>query len=269
MTKGRELANVASEETLQALQESYPVEQGGQRIMLPRLGMVSQDVVEGKGKAMKVVTEAGTFFIEKQTDEEDEDGKKIWERTEIGTEIEGIILFQRKQLRMFDEKTEEYTSSPVYDKDDEIVPIFCNKQEVGRGTPKELQAQFEYTDKNSGKVRSKLEVNRILYVEYEGEIYQMNLRGSSMYSFLGYSRKVLPPSVITTFNSEPKEKGSIAWNQMTFNVKRKLSDKEAQEILHKVSEIKRAVQFEKDQYSAVTVEVIEARKKVDEEYEKL
>jgi len=67
MSKGKELANVVSEETLVAMQEAYPVEQGGQRIILPRLGMISQDVTEevknaktGK-KEIKLVTEASTF----------------------------------------------------------------------------------------------------------------------------------------------------------------------------------------------------------------
>lgn len=275
MSKGKELTNVVSEDTLAALQESYPVEQSGQRIILPRLGMVSQDQVEetkvGGKKQIKITTEAGTFFTEKPTGEEDPDtGKKIYERVELGTEIEGVILFQRKQLKMYDEKTEEYTSSPVYDKDDEIIPIFCNKQEVGRGTPAELQAKYVYTDKNTGKERSKLEVNRILYVQYEGEVYQMNLRGSSMFSFLGYARKVLPPAVLTKFSSEAKEKGTIAWNQMTFVPVRKLTQVEADDVLQKVSEIKRAVDFERAQFSnenqVVHAEIVESRKKAEDDY---
>lgn len=273
MSKGKELANVASEETLVALQESYPVEQGGQRIILPRLGFYSQDQVEGKGKAMKVVTEAGTFYTEKGTEETDENGKKIYKREELGTEIEGIILFQRKQLKLYDSKTEIYTSSPIYDRDDEVVPIFCNKQEVGRGTPKELQSKYEYTDENTGKIRSKLEVNRVLYVELfsegkQSEIYQMNLRGTSMFAFLSYTRKVLPPSVITAFSSEAKEKGTISWNQITFNVKRKLSEKEAQETLQKVGEIKRAVDVERAQFSnsTIDVEVLKSQDKAEKDF---
>jgi len=275
MSKGKELANVVSEETLVAMQEAYPVEQGGQRIILPRLGMISQDVTEevknaktGK-KEIKLVTEAGTFYTEKPTEEVDDNGKKVYTREELGSEVEGIVLFQRKQLKLYDAKTEIYTSSPVYDKDDEIVPIFCNKEEVGRGTPKELQAKYMFTDENTGKERSKLEVNRILYVQMGDEIYQMNLRGTSMFAFLTYARKVLPPSVVTTFSSEPKEKGKINWNQMTFDVKRKLSEKEAQEILQKVGEIKRAVDVERAQYAAntVDVEVLKSRDKAERDFQ--
>lgn len=245
--KTKAVANVANEETLALLQDSYPVEQGPSRISLPRLGLVSQDKTEGKGKSLHVVSEAGTFFTEKQTEEEDADGKKIWEKTEIGTTIEGIILYQRKQLKMYDQATEEFTSSPIYDNDDEVVPLWCNKAEVAKGTPAELKAKYQYVD-DSGKTKSKLEDNRILYVLYDGEIYQMNLRGSSMYSFLTYARKTLPPSVITTFSSEAKEKGSIAWNQMTFAATRKLNQTEAEEVLAKVQEIKTAIRLEKSQY---------------------
>ncbi len=269
MTKGKELANVVSEETLVALQESYPVEQNGQRIILPRLGMVSQDVVEGKGKSMKVITEAGTFFTEKPTDEEDPDtGKKIYKREELGTEIEGIILFKRYQLKMYHENEDTFTSSPVFDNENEEIPLFKDKSEVARGTVKELQAKYEYTDKATGKIRSKLELNRILYVQYEGETYQMNLRGTSMFAFLTYARKVLVPSVVTHFSSEAKEKGSINWNQMTFNAKRKLTEKEAQEILQKVQEIKQAVSFERAQFGKNEIVHAEVVSKAEQEYQK-
>ncbi len=250
MPKTKEITTVMSEDTLAMLEESYPVEQGNTRISLPRLGMMSQDKMEGKGKSMVVVAEAGTFFTEKQSDEEDETGKKLWEREELGDSIEAIILFQRKQLKSYDESTEEYTSSPVYDSDDEVIPLWLNKKEVARNTPVELKKMYQYTDKE-GKVKSSLEDNRILYVQYQGDVYQMNLRGSSMYSFLTYAKKTLPPSVLTTLSSEPKEKGTISWNQMTFTAKRKLTEAEAQEIVAKVVEIKQTIAAEKSQYKKV------------------
>jgi len=235
------VVTVDNEAALAMLNESYPVEKGFASINLPRLSMASQDKTEGKGKSMKVVVAAGTFFTEKQTEEEDENGKKIWEKTEIGDTIEGVILYQRKQLRMYDEATEQFTSSFVYDSDDEVISLFCDKAKVGEGTPKELKAKYEYVDKNTGKVKSKLEDNRILYVLYEGTVYQLNLRGSSMYAFLTYARKTLPPSVLTKFSSEAKEKGSIEWNQMTFEAVRKLNNKELNEVVGHVAEIKEIV----------------------------
>lgn len=237
-TKGTEIALAPDEKALAELRQEFPAEVGFSQIMLPRISMTSQDVSEGKGKAKTVVTEAGTFFLEQQTDAVDENGKKKWQKDEIGTEIEGIILFRRKQLRYFDEKSETYTSSPAYDEDTEIVPLFCNKSEVARGTPKDLQARSEYQITKDGKTTSKLEENRILYVLYKDEVYQLNLRGSSMYSFMSYSRSVLVPSVLTRFSSEAMEKGQIAWNKMTFEVVRQLNADETNNILERVRKIK-------------------------------
>lgn len=262
MTKDKKTTAVAvlpSAETLAELRDAFPVEAGYSQVQLPRLGMFAQDQTEGKGKAMKVVSEAGTFFIDKQTDEEDAEGKKKWEKEEIGTELEGIIFFQRKQLKYFDETTETYTSSAVYDGEDEVVPLFTNKAEVARGTPAELRARPEYQFEKDGKVKSKLEDNRILYVLKDGEVYQMNLRGSSMYSYMTYARKVLPPSVLTVMNSEAKEKGSIAWNQMTFTEKRKLSAKEIEEVQEKLEEVRKAVKEQKEFYASMTISSAKAK----------
>lgn len=256
--KSSELVPVMDKDILAQLNEGFPVEQGMQRIILPRLSMVSQDQTEGKGKAMKVVQEAGTFLVELETEEENEEGKKIWKKEELGSEIEGTILFQRKQLRLYDESTELYTSSPVYDLDDEVLPLFCDKKEVKRGTPVELKAEYQYKDKE-GKLKSKLEDNRVLYVLFQSEhdeeprIYQLSLRGSSMYSYLTYSRTlnkkgINPAAVRTRFSSEAKEKGTIAWNQMTFETIANLSTKEGKDVLQKLGEIKMAIALEKGQY---------------------
>lgn len=240
----KEIISSPSEESLQALRDLTPQEAGFTRVMLPRITFKSQDVTEGKGKAMKVIVEAGTFIEERETDDEDEDtGKKIWDKTELGSEIEGIILVPRKQLKYFDESTEEFTSSPVYDEDTEIVPLFCNKVEIARGTPAELKKGYEYV--KDGKTKSKLEENRILYILRGEEIFQLNLRGSSMYSFLAYARKTLVPSVVTKMNSESKEKGSIAWNQMTFVPSRVLSQDELNDVISKIREIKQGIADEK------------------------
>lgn len=249
--KSTEVANVISEEALSLLRDSYPVEASFTRILLPRLGMLSQDVTKGKGKDLKVVQEAGLFFIDRQSDEEDEDGKKVWKKEELGNTINGIILFQRKQLRFYNSDTEVYTSSPVYDTEDQVLPLFRDKAEVDRGTPAELKSRKEYQGVSAkGKPISKLEDNRILYVLYKDEVFQMNLRGTSMYSFLSYGRKVLPPSVLTCFNSEAKEAGSIKWNQMTFESLRPITNEEAEIVLEKVKDIREGIEQEKAYYSS-------------------
>lgn len=258
MAKSTALVKAASPAALATLREQYPTEATFNRVLLPRLAFTSQDVTEGKGKATKVVIEAGTFALETPEKDEDgnavkdEDGKFNWEREELGNTLEAIILYQRKQLKYFDESTEMYTSSPVYDDENEVLPLFCDKKEVGRGTPKELKAEYQFTNEE-GKVRSKLEDNRILYVLIKGEVYQLNLRGTSMFAFFQYIRKVnpdTPNTVVTTFASESKEKGKIAWNQMTFEKVRDVSADEADDILEKVQDIKKGISDEKGFYAA-------------------
>lgn len=244
------VTKLPDEQTLQALRNEFPVDPGYDRILLPRLGFKSQDVYEGKGKEKKVVIEAGTFIEERETEELDEEGKKVWSKEEIGTEVEGVIIFQRKQLRHYDEKTGTFTSSPVYDEPDEVVPLFQNRSEVHRGTPEELKKHYEYTDDN-GKNKSALEENRILYIlvgGVDGELMQLNLRGSSLYSFLSYSRKVTPPAVLTHMSSEAMKKGSIEWNKMVFEVAKPLTDAEVRTVLEKIAELKGSIAAEKSFY---------------------
>jgi len=264
MTKDKTTTALSTEvdaATLAILADSYPTEPSAQRIMLPRLGLVSQDKTEGKGKSMTVIAEAGTFFTEHQSEEVDENGKKLWDRKELGTSIDAIVLYERKQLKYYDESTEEYTSSPIYDNDDEVLPLWCNKAEVAKGTPAELKKKYEYVNKE-GKTRSSLEDNRILYVLFEGEVYQMNLRGSSMYSFMTYRRSsVIMPATVTHFDSEYNEKGTIKWNKMTFSALRPITQEEATVVVGHVQEIKHALLSEKAQY--VRAEVLPAAKDDD------
>lgn len=245
--KSTAITTVANEEQLALLRSEFPQEEGFKTIQLPRLGMFAKDKTEGKGKSMKVVSEAGTFFIEKETEELDENKKKIWEREELGDEIKVNIIFQRKQLKYFDEKTETYTSSTIYDNDDEIIPLFCNKAEIDRGTPAELKAREAYTYEKDGKKMSSLEDNRILYVLYKGELYQMNLRGSSMYSFKSFLRQCPSPAAyLLKLSSEGKVKGSNEWNQMMFEIDRDITGAEANEIIGKIKEIKEGINLKKE-----------------------
>ncbi len=263
--KDTALSTTVNEETLAILSESYPMDEGGTRIILPRLGMYSQDKTEGKGKTMKVIAEAGVFYTEKEGEELDENGKKMWVKSEIGTDAEVIIIFQRKQLKFFD--GEKYVSSPVFDNENEVIPLFRDRKEINKGTPKELKALKEYQGfTREGKPTSKLEETKVLYVLYKDELYQLNLRGTSMYAFRDYGKKVLMPSVITYLNSEAKENGATSWNQMTFFPKRKVTQAEAETIISKIGEIKVSIQLEKSQYATekTNVEVI----KGEEEFAK-
>lgn len=248
--KNAALAVEADEESLALLMEDFPPEEDSfERKYLPRLAMYSQDQTEekrvGGKKTLEVVAEAGTFYIEKAAEEKDKDDKPVFEKTELGMEAEGIIFFKRRQLKYFDEATESFTSSPVFDTDEDVVPLMCNGAEISRGTAPELKAQYEYVD-DEGKTKSKLEENVILYVLHEGVPHQMNLRGSSMYSFKGYARKVAVPTVLTHFTSESKKKGKIEWNQMTFSALRKITQDEFSIIIDLVKEMKETIAKSKE-----------------------
>jgi hypothetical protein len=266
-TKTKAVAVQASEEILAQIGSSYAQEEGGKGIFLPRIGLVSQDITEesgtGRNKKVTVVTPAGEFYIDQQTEEVGADGKKIWSKEEIGDSFDGIIFYKRYQLRMYDETTEEYTSSPIYDSHDEVIPLFCNKKEVARGTPKELRDKYMFTGKD-GKTRSALEENRILYVLKDGIAYQMNLRGSSMYSLLSYERGINPTTVVTHFGSEAQEKGDISWNKMTFKNVRKLNQDEAELVIEKQTATVEAIMASKASYAKRSADEAEADKALNE-----
>lgn len=249
MSKKNQEVAIVDEVALAQLREQFPVEQSFQRVNLPRLGMFSQDKTEGKGKSMQVVAEAGVFYIERESDEVDENGKKVWKKEELGTEIEGTVVFYRKQLSMYDQSTEKYTNSPIYDNDDEVVPLFCERKEIARGLPKHLKAAYAYED--NGKQKSKLQENRVLHVLCNGEIYQMSLKGTSMYSFLTYARKSVPPTCLTRFSSEPQKNGATEWNMMTFTTVRPLDGEEINVMLGHQNNIKDAIKAEKEYFASV------------------
>ena len=259
----KEVANVPSQEMLDALKQEFPQEQGFDKVTFPRLSFKSQDVTEGKGKSRTVVMEAGTFLTEKPNDAGE------WEKEEIGTEIEGKIIYKRRQLKMYDEDTEEFSSTPIFDDEDEILPLFCNKKEVARGTPQELKDMFPKTS-DDGKKRSKLEENIVLYIVYNDELHEMSLRGSSMYSFKSYARKTNVPAVLTRFTSEPQEKGSIEWNQMQFEAVRQLDADEIKENLEKIAEIKDGINQMREFFASRNQgDQSEEKSGADEEFEAL
>lgn len=248
----KDLVSQPSDDVSHALAQGFPAEQGFTRVVLPRLTLQSQDVTEGKGKSMKVVREAGTFIKEYQSEETDENGKAIWAKNELGTELEVTIVYQRRQLKYYNPDTQEFTSSTIYDSNEDIIPLFSNKAEVARGNVAELKAKYNFVDPKDNKTKSKLEDNKILYVLYEGEIYQMALRGSSMYSAKTYLKENPNPSILLTkFSSEPMEKGTISWSKLTLETLRKLSAEEAEVVLNHQNEIRQAVADEKAYFASI------------------
>lgn len=247
MTNNTTITTTLTDEQRALLGQMTPQEQGFTRIQLPRLGMYSQDKFEGKGKSAVLVKEAGMFYLELPPETKDGD----WKKMEIGTSMEGIVLYHRKQLSYYDNATEKYTSSPIYDTPEDIVPLFMDGKEVHRGTTAELKAKYAYTDPDDGKVKSKLEDMRVLYVLKDGQVYQMTLRGSSMWAFSKYAKSCLVSSVLTKFNSEAKENGSIAWNQMTFDAVREITPEEANIVIDNLQKITTSIADEKAYFASL------------------
>lgn len=247
MTNNTTITNTLTEAQKAFLNQLTPQEQGFTRISLPRLGMYSQDKFEGKGKSAVLVKEAGMFYTEVPPTEKDGE----WTKVEIGNTMEGVVLYHRKQLSYYDNATEKYTSSPIYDTPDDVVPLFMDGKEVHRGTTAELKAKYAYTDPDDGKVKSKLEDMRVLYILKDGQVFQMTLRGSSMWSFSKYAKSCLVSSVLTKFNSESKENGSIAWNQMSFDALREITPEEASVVIDNLTKITTAIASEKAYFASL------------------
>lgn len=242
-----EVQTTLSAEQRALLGQLTPQEQGFTRIQLPRLGMYSQDKFEGKGKSAVLVKEAGMFYTEVPPTEKDGE----WTKQELGTSMEGIVLYHRKQLSYYDNATEKYTSSPIYDTPEDVVPLFLDGKEVHRGTPAELKAKYAYTDPDDGKVKSKLEDMRVLYLLKDNQVWQISVRGSSMWAFSKYAKSCLVSSVLTKFNSEAKENGSIAWNQMTFDAVREITTEEANTVIDNLQKITNAIAEEKAYFASL------------------
>src|ERR1035437_9488991 len=103
----KEIAKL-SDEQLQILNESYPVNTDESRLLLPRFGMLAKDITEevgtGKNKKINVIQPSGTFFTERdEGNVNEETGKKVWTKTFIdGETVDVIISFHRRQLRKYD-----------------------------------------------------------------------------------------------------------------------------------------------------------------------
>jgi len=253
----KEVANVVSDATLAMLNETVPQEATFQRVMLPRISFVAKDRTEGKGKSLKVTTEGGTFTI----NQKNEDGE--WEEKEIGKEIEVRMFYNRRQLRKWDNSAENFISSPLYDNDEDVVPLFQDKEEIDRGTQAELQAKYP---PEAGRKTSSLQDERVLYVVYNDEVYTLNVKGGSKYEFFNFAKKQNPATVVIKITSEEKTHGATTYYSMVFNAVRPITEDEARDTIVKANELKDAIAQEKAYYASPGV--AEAKKETDEEFEK-
>lgn len=214
--------------------ESYlPKENTFIRKTFPRINFTSQDKTEGKGKNMVVVEEAGTFFIEKPTDETDEFNKKIWSHEEIGKSLEGIIFFTRKKLSYYDSAENAFISSSYYDQDTDVVPLWSKGKKIAEGTKAQLQAPYMETKKDpkdptKTKKVCTLAENKILYVYYQGEVFELTIKGTSMYMYSAYYKdnNGEPNKNLTLISSVEDSNGATVWNKTTFKRVRQLTQDE-------------------------------------------
>ena len=255
MSESKELTTEISKDLLAEAAGNMPTDSSYQRIILPRIGMFTQDQEEGKGKSKVVTAEAGTYYIDQESDELNDEGKKVWTKTELGPEIEATVIYHRKKLSYWDSAAQEFTSSPIYDEDTDVIPLFKTRKEIARGTPKELKKDYMYVDPRDGKNKSKLQDMTVLYILYQGNIYQCEIKGTSMWAFKSYSRTCVPPVVMTRFTSEYKENGSINWNQMKFTTLRKLTEEELVEVVNLQKMIKSSIKAEKDYFASLNTDV--------------
>lgn len=216
------------------------------RRTFPRISFTSQDVTEGKGKSMKVVEEAGTFFTEKPTDETDEKNKKIWSHDEIGKKMEGVIFFTRKKLSYYDKDNNKFFTSSYYDQDTDIVPLWSDGKKIAEGNKKQLQTPYNYI-KEDGKPSCRLQENKVLYIWYKEEVYELTVKGTSMYEYSGYYKNSNgePNKNLTEMSYEDCENGSIVWSKILYKRVRQLTQDEwditrelASEMLHGIADEK-------------------------------
>ena len=249
MSKNTEVMSVPSADLLAKLRENTPVEAGYTRIQLPRLGFYSQDQTDGKGKQMVVTAEAGMFYTDIKVGED-------YVKTEIGKEIELTVVYHRKKLSYYDQASEKYTSSSLYDNDEDVISLFLDGKKIASGLPQELRSHPTYQKMGEdGKVKSKLEENKVLYVLYNGVPHEITIRGSSMWSFSSYAKSLLVTSVLTHVTSTAEQKGTIEWNKMAFTKVRDLNAEEVMAVIDMQEEIKDSIAHEKAEYAKRTIEL--------------
>lgn len=209
-----------SEEQLAILNENYPISADNSRLTFPKFGMESKDITKetgtGKNKKIELIQAAGTFYTEKDLGEINSEGKKVWTKTYIdGETVEGIITFHRYQLRKFDSSLNKFISSPIYDNENQVIPLYLDKQVIKRGTEKDLQSMYPALTQK-GKPTSDLKKYTIIYFLYQGETYQFNLGVSSGWAFSTYKKLVNPSTVVTVLGSSEETFGTNTYRKVTF-----------------------------------------------------
>ena len=236
---------IASGSALEALKNAYPQnkEDSYERTILPQIRFKSKAVLDEDGE--KVVMKAGTFVLVTRSEEKDEHDKYTYEETVIGTDLTVDVLYERYRLSYYDSAKKAYVSSPVFDDKDQVVKLFSGGKEYASGTVAELQAMPEFTIEEDGKKKCKLQLQKVLYMVYNGELHEMTLSFSNGFAWRKYKQENMVPLVHTVFDSKKTEHGGNKYNELTYTVGGYLTEEEALENLTLVNEIKSGIEAEK------------------------
>lgn len=248
---------MSTELTTELQGESYlPKENTFIRKTFPRISFTSQDKTEGKGKSMVVTEEAGTFFVEKPTNETDDKNKKIWSHDEIGKSFEGVIFFTRKKLSYYDQAAGKFISSSVYDQDTDEIVLWQDGKQIAKGSKAELQAPYKFI-KEDGKPSCKLAENKILYIWYNDEIFELTVKGTSMFEYSGYYKNCNgePNKNLTLISSIECVNGSTEWNKTTYSRVRQLTQYEWDTTRELARDMINGIAEEKAYFSSINTDV--------------
>lgn len=257
-----------TEEQLAVLNESFPVstdESSG--LKLPRLGMISKNVTEetgtGRNKKIVILQPAGSFFTESDEGEVDAAGKKVWTRHYIEEPtIEGTIVFYRRQLRLFDASLKKYISTPIFDNENQVIPMYLDRKVIKRGTQEQLQSLYPALTLKGIKT-SDLKEEAILYVLYDGKLHQMNISQSSKWLFKAYKKSLNPSTVVTEFGSLEDEFGGNVFSKTTFASKGMIAPSSFDTVVEAQNTLKDQVESDEKFYLAGSGQTA-ADKKFDE-----
>jgi hypothetical protein len=129
----------------------------------------------------------------------------------------------------------------VYDNKEQVLPLYLDKQVVMKGTQAELQSKFP-TLTLKGKPSSKLKEETILYVVYEGELYQMNLSQSSKWTFKDYAKQGNPSTCVTILGSIEDTFGDNTFSKVTFTKDRMITGDEFETVNESQTALKEVVE---------------------------
>lgn len=246
MNKNTEITPAGS--ALEALKAIYPqhVEDSYEKTILPQIRFKAKAVLDENQE--KVVLKAGTLVVVTRSEEKDANDKYTYEEVPVGTSITADVLYDRYRLSYYDSANNTYISSPVFDNKEEVVKLFSGGKEYASGTVQELQALPEFTIEEDGKKRCRLQLQKVLYVFYNGAIHEIALSVGNSFAFRKYKQETVVPLVHTVFDSKKTEHGGNKYNEMTFTAGAYLTEEEAQHNLELVTSIKDGISAEKAFY---------------------